>query len=118
MRGTSTPVILYFKSSNKSKNPEHLLLQTRLHRRLGTQQVQWCLRGISKDWISKEFFQSRVNIVRSRLIVDIWLVHMQPLTSSKTKLLQRVFKLRMSLGNKMFPSLTVSPGVKCTNFKD
>lgn len=108
----------YSKGTTHSKSPEHLLCHTRLHRHLGMWQVQWCLRGISKDCISKECFQSRVNAVHGRLIVDIWLVHMQPLRSSKTKLLQRVFKLRMSLGNKMFPSLTVFPGVRCTDFKD
>lgn len=43
---------------------------------------------------------------------------MQLQRSFKTKLLQRIFKPRMSLGNKMFPSLTVFPGAKCTNFKD
>lgn len=51
---SSPQVILLFKGNGKS--PEHLLFQTHLHRHLEMWQVQWCLCGISKYCVSKEYF--------------------------------------------------------------
>lgn len=96
--------------------PEHLSLR-RFCTGVGRGGRSNGVRAVSPDarWGARP---SPAALARGGLIDGIWLVHVQPRRSFKTKLSRRIFKLGMSLGNNMFPSLTVFPGVKCTNSKD
>lgn len=113
----SPHTMLLFKRNDKQQEPRTSVISDAFAQTLsdeaGPAVFAWCLRRLSREYVP-----SLVSLARGRLIDDIWLVHMQPLRSFKTKLSRRIFKLGMSLGNKMFPSLTIFPGVKCTNSKD
>lgn len=113
----SPQTVLLFKRNDREREPGTSVVSDAFAQTLGDEAgpvvFVWRFQTLSGEHVP-----SLVNPARGRLIDGIWLVHMQPLRSFKTKLLQRIFKLGMSLGNKMFPSPTVFSGVKRTNSKD